>query len=92
MGGARAALGAAITIIGVLLIIYGFYAGWAEKHIGSYAVVKYDNTTHKLVVEGKPGGLAKDSASLILGWFLILIGPAIWFGEVPHILKPGAGR
>ncbi len=92
MSGARAAVGAAITIIGLILLLWGLATGWSAKHIGTYATVKYDNTTHKLVVEGKPAGLNKDSASVILGWFLVLIGPAIWFGEVPQILRPGAGR
>jgi hypothetical protein len=91
MGAARAALGATITFLGLILLAYGFYVGAVNKHIGTYATVKYDNSTHKLVVEGKPAGLAKDSASLIVGWFLVLIGPAIWVGEVPKILKPGSG-
>jgi len=87
----RAALGAIVTILGVIFLIYGIAYGAANKKIGTYATVKFDNATKTLKVEGKPAGLDRESATLILGWFLILVGPAIWVGEVPATIKGRVG-
>jgi len=39
---------------------------------------------HAIGVAGKVSG---DALSAILGWFLVIIGPAVWFGETPVALR-----
>lgn len=89
---ARQVAGAIITVLGILLLIYGLAVGAAKGSIGTYAMVDFNKEKGELeVVQGKPGIIDREAASVILGWFLILIGPALWFGEVPATLKSKAG-
>jgi len=87
---AREALGAAITILGIVLLAYGFTVGGLHRHIGAYITPKFNNQTGQIEVE-KGGRWAADSLSLIVGWFLVIIGPALWGGEVPTVLKAKVG-
>ena len=66
----REALGAVITILGLLLLLYGLAMGVVHGKIG------------------KAGEVSLDAGAVILGWFLLLIGPAVWFGETPATVKP----
>ncbi|MEB3774725.1 MAG: hypothetical protein GSR86_07370 [Desulfurococcales archaeon] len=70
----KQALGAVITIIGLLLFLYVIAAGGQANAIGSKEAL---NTT---------------ALAAIIGWFMILIGPALWFGETPAVIKKRAGR
>lgn len=89
----RRAVGAAITFIGIILLLYGIAYGAVNLKIGSYAVLTFNEEEGKLeVAQGKPGIIDRTAAAVILGWFLILIGPAIWQGEVPAALKPRGGE
>ncbi len=36
---------------------------------------------------GAKGAIATDAVLTTIGWVLILIGPALWFGEVPTNVK-----
>ena len=36
--------------------------------------------------------ITPDAWAAILGWFLVIIGPAIWFGETPASIKEKAGK
>ncbi len=36
---------------------------------------------------GVKGTVATDAIIITVGWILILIGPALWFGEVPANVK-----
>jgi hypothetical protein len=88
---AREITGAAITIIGIILLAYGFIAGGLHGHIGSYITPSFNNKTGQ--IEVKQGSTwASDSISLVLGWFMVIIGPALWFGEVPTAIKAKLGR
>ena len=40
----------------------------------------------------KSTGITFDIAALLIGWFAILIGPALWLGEVPAAVRRRAGR
>ena len=85
---ARQAAGAAITIIGLILLLYGIAYGAANHKIGSYATLRFNEEEGKLeITQGEPGMIDKTAAAIILGWFLVLIGPAIWQGEVPVTVK-----
>ena len=33
-----------------------------------------------------------DAVAILVGWFLLLIGPAVAFGEAPAAVKPTAGK
>lgn len=63
-------LGAAITILGILLFIYAFF---------------YVMITKGAV--GVKGQITADPIIGIVGCLLILVGPALWFGEVPVNIK-----
>ncbi len=85
---ARQAAGAAITVIGLILLLYGIAYGAVNHKIGSYATLTFNEKEGKLeVAQGKPGMMDRTAAAIILGWFLVLIGPAIWQGEVPATIK-----
>ncbi|MCE4614193.1 MAG: hypothetical protein F7B60_01500 [Desulfurococcales archaeon] len=76
MSKAVKALGYTLVVIGVILLIYSFTVGWLNGHIGTCANAKctaynWDATSY----------------SAIIGWFLILIGPALIFGEAPELVK-----
>jgi uncharacterized membrane protein len=72
---AKEAAGAAITILGLILLLYALGMGAVNHHIGE-------------------GGnkISGDAWATIIGWFLVIIGPAIWFGEAPAKIKEAAGR
>ncbi len=72
--GARSALGALITILGLIFMVYVLFKGASAGAIGSEEAVN------------------RDAALLILGWFMILAGPALWFGETPAKIRRAAGR
>ena len=36
---------------------------------------------------GSKEGLNIDAAAMILGWFAILVGPALWLGETPAPIR-----
>lgn len=63
------AVGAAITILGIIFIVYVLYDGAANGTIG------------------EAGKINTDAWLTLLGWFFILIGPALWFGETPVSIK-----
>ncbi|MCE4603853.1 MAG: hypothetical protein F7B20_02665 [Aeropyrum sp.] len=42
-------------------------------------------------VIGSAEGLTTDAASMIIGWFAILIGPALYFGEAPAAIRKKVG-
>jgi len=87
---AREALGAALTIVGIVLLAYGFTVGGLHGHIGSSVKPVFNKEKGTITVEGSEW--ASDSISLVLGWFFIIIGPALWFGEVPTALKAKVRR
>ena len=66
----REVVGAIITILGLLLLLYGLAMGAVHGKIG------------------RAGEISFDAGAIILGWFMILIGPAIWFGETPARVRP----
>jgi len=66
----REALGAVITVLGILLLLYGLAMGAVNGKIGE---------AHKISL---------DAGAVILGWFMLLIGPAVWFGETPATIRP----
>jgi len=73
---AAKALGYTLVIIGIVLLIYAFTIGALHGHMGACANAKctareWDASAY----------------SAIIGWFLILIGPALIFGEAPEIVK-----
>ena len=41
---------------------------------------------------GSKDEVSTDALLTILAWFMILGGPALWFGETPAIIKRKAGR
>ena len=41
---------------------------------------------------GAGGSITADAWAAILGWFFVIIGPALWFGETPASIKEKAGR
>lgn len=85
---AKQAVGAALTVIGLILLLYGIAYGALNHRIGSYATLIFNEEEGKLeVAQGKPGMVDSTAAAIIIGWFLILIGPAIWQGEVPATIK-----
>ena len=69
---AKQALGAAITLIGILLMLYAIAAGFQQGQIGN-------NETKSM---------ATDAMAMIVGWFMVLLGPALWFGEAPAAVRP----
>ncbi|MEB3773244.1 MAG: hypothetical protein GSR82_06150 [Desulfurococcales archaeon] len=76
MSQAAKALGYTLVIIGIVLLIYAFTIGALHGHMGACANAKctareWDASAY----------------SAIIGWFLILIGPALIFGEAPEIVK-----
>ncbi len=70
MNKAVQALGAIITILGIIFLIYVFYQGAVHHAIGA-----------------KEEKMTTDAWLAILGWFFILIGPALWVGETPVAVK-----
>jgi len=77
MSKAVKALGYVLVIIGVILLIYAFTAGALAGYIGG-ACANTKCTAHNWNAT---------SYSAIIGWFLILIGPALIFGEAPELVK-----
>ncbi len=69
MNQAVRALGAILTILGVVLLLYVFYAGATKGTIG------------------EPGTMSRDAWLALIGWFSMLIGPALWAGETPVSIK-----
>ncbi|GBF08855.1 hypothetical protein apy_05800 [Aeropyrum pernix] len=41
---------------------------------------------------GSTEKFSADAAAMIVGWFAVLIGPALLFGETPAAVKKAAGR
>jgi len=41
---------------------------------------------------GSKDAWTPDAIAILIGWFMLLIGPAIAFGEAPASVKPTAGR
>ena len=70
MSKAVQALGAIITILGIIFLAYVFYVGAEHGMIGS--------TSPKMTT---------DAWLALLGWFFVLIGPALWLGETPVAVK-----
>ncbi|MCE4602146.1 MAG: hypothetical protein F7C08_00905 [Desulfurococcales archaeon] len=70
----KQAIGAALTIIGLLIFLYVIASG-----AGSGAIGSEDATS-------------SDALMTIAAWFMILAGPALWFGETPAVIKRRAGR
>ncbi|MCE4610402.1 MAG: hypothetical protein F7B17_00335 [Desulfurococcales archaeon] len=68
-------VGMALTVIGILLLLYAIASGLMNGQIGT-----------------KSTAIAPDVAAFIVGWFAILIGPALWLGEVPAAIRRRAGR
>jgi len=62
-------LGLAITVLGVILMLYSFAVGPFRGHIGSSKT------------------WTGDAISLLLGWYFIIVGPALYFGEAPAKLR-----
>ena len=62
-------LGLALTVIGVLLMLYSFAVGPFHGHIGSSKT------------------WTGDAISLLLGWYFIIVGPALYFGEAPAKIR-----
>ena len=107
------ALGAAVTVIGLILLIYALAVGAVNRAIGSpiaaslyngtttvvthKVTITVDNTTTTTVVKATlTGGVKLESSptwmdsrvwAAILGWFMVLTGPALWQGEVPAAIK-----
>ena len=77
MSKAVKALGYTLVIIGAILLIYAFTAGAFTGYIGG-ACANTKCAAHNWDVT---------SYSTIIGWFLILIGPALIFGEAPEVVK-----
>ncbi len=59
------AVGAALTVVGLLLFAYAFAVGAQKGVIGSK-----DQWT-------------SDAVAVLVGWFLLMIGPALYFGKTP---------
>ena len=68
------ALGLALTIIGVLLMLYSFVIGPFRGHIGSSKT------------------WTSDAISMIVGWYFIIVGPALYFGEAPAKIRKEVAR
>jgi len=68
------ALGLAITLIGVLLMLYSFAVGPFRGHIGSKEA------------------WTSDAISMIVGWYFIIVGPALYFGEAPAKIRKEVAR
>ncbi|MET1127962.1 MAG: hypothetical protein ABWW70_01420 [Thermoproteota archaeon] len=66
---ARRALGLVLTVLGLLLFIYGFVVGGLRGEIGSKEM------------------WTSDAASIIAGWFLLIVGPALYFGGAPTAVE-----
>jgi uncharacterized membrane protein len=73
---AAKALGYTLVIIGIILLVYAFTIGALHGHMGTCANAKC--TAHEWDAS---------AYSAIIGWFLILIGPALIFGEAPELVK-----
>ena len=109
------ALGATLTILGLVLLGYALASGAFQGSIGDQlevttnpdvvrvvtkTVVGEDKrtTTYTLTLRGgldlaeSQFSFSFDAWAAFLGWFLVLIGPALWQGEVPAVFKRRAGR
>jgi putative Mn2+ efflux pump MntP len=40
----------------------------------------------------KEAAITPDIAAFIVGWFAVLIGPALWLGETPAVIRKAARR
>lgn len=79
-------IGMALTVIGILLLAFGILKG-----IASPTDID-DNKGINLIGTNKTNELKLDAAAVIIGWLAILIGPALWFGETPAVIRKAAGR
>ncbi len=70
----KQAVGAIITILGLILFLYIIVDGAQKGAIGSKDEV------------------STDALLTIVAWFMILGGPALWFGETPAAIKRRTGR
>lgn len=77
-------IGAALTIIGLLLLAYSVFKGLV-------APTTVDNDKGINLIGSKESA-SIDAISVILGWFAILIGPALWLGETPAVIRKQARR
>jgi len=64
------AIGAILTILGIIFLIYVFYYGATHGAIGS-----------------SQAKMTTEAWLALLGWFFILVGPALWLGETPVAVK-----
>ncbi|MEB3825223.1 MAG: hypothetical protein LRS47_00970 [Desulfurococcales archaeon] len=81
MSQAVKAIGYVILVLGILMLAYAFIDGWSKGYMGDCAQV--NTTTGKCVKYG----WGSVSLSAVLGWFLILVGPALIYGEAPEVIK-----
>ncbi len=79
-------VGMALTVIGLLLLAFGVIKG-----IASPSDVD-ENKGINLIGTNKTNDLKLDALAVIIGWLAILIGPALWFGETPTVIRKAAGR
>ncbi len=77
-------VGASLTIIGLLLLAYGVFKGLVSP--------TSVNKEKGINLIGSPENPEFDAIAVILGWFAILIGPALWAGETPTAIKRAARR
>lgn len=77
MSDAKKIVGMGLTAIGVLLLAYGVLKGLTS--MGGEGVA--------LVGSKETADMQPDALAMIIGWFAILIGPALWFGETPTVIK-----
>ena len=66
----------AARIIGIVLTLIGII-------LLAYSLI-YGAINGKI---GSEEGLTSTSIAVLIGWFMVLIGPAIWVGETPIAIK-----
>ena len=69
-------LGLILTILGIALMGYAIIVGLSKGSIG----VKNSQT------------IAQETIALIIGWFAVLAGPALWLGETPAAIRKAVRR
>lgn len=64
-------------IVGMLITVFGLVLLFYE--------LAYVGLTKSAI--GVKGDVSTDAVLVTTGWMLILVGPALWFGEVPVNIK-----
>lgn len=82
MNDAKKIVGMGLTALGVLLLAYGVLKGLISTGGGDIALVGSKDTAD----------VQLDALAMIIGWFAILIGPALWLGETPAVIKRQVAR